>query len=85
MLLCTAGSYFLLEFFLRYLKKSVGDGAIKMHFKNVRIQTESRVTADTMHLAQPVVPLHSKSLSRKILQQCHDTEEDLQVMFQLSS
>lgn len=56
-----------------------------MHFKNVRIQTESRVTADTMHLAQPVVPLHSKSLSRKILQQCHDTEEDLQVMFQLSS
>lgn len=36
-----------------------------------------------MHLAQPVVPLQ-KSLSRKILQQCHDTEENLQVTFQLS-
>lgn len=57
-----------------------------MHFKNVGIQTESRVGADTLCLAQPVVPLHSKSLSaEKILQQCHDTEEEIQVMFSLSS
>lgn len=50
-------------FLFGYLKKSVGDGAIKMHLKNVRVQTGSRVRADTMCLAQPVVPLHSKSLS----------------------
>lgn len=56
-------TFYLIFLSFGYLKKSVGDGAIKMHLKNVWAQTESRVRADTVCLAQLVVPLHSKSLS----------------------
>lgn len=47
--------------------------------KNVGVQIEGTVEADSVCLAQPVVPL-----SRESLQQCQDTEGKLRMIFQLS-
>lgn len=81
-------SYFCLmfPFLIGYLKEICrGWSHKKMHWKNVGVQTESTMKADSMGLAQPLVPLYCRGLSaEKILQQCQDTEGELQMIFQLS-
>lgn len=55
--------YLMFPFFIGYLKKICRGWSHKNAYKNVGVQIESTVKADSMCLAQPVVPLHCRGLS----------------------